>query len=102
MSENSTASEPGVKNKKYPRVREIFGSLVFDRRAMRERLPKNVFVNLEDAMEGRKPLESCDAEIVAMAMKDWAISKGATHWAHWFHPLTERARRRSTWPSPSP
>lgn len=89
MSENSTASEPGVENKKYPRVREIFGSLVFDRRAMRERLPKNVFVNLEDAMEGRKPLEPCDAEIVAMAMKDWAISKGATHWAHWFHPLTE-------------
>ncbi|MDL2264384.1 glutamine synthetase III [Synergistaceae bacterium OttesenSCG-928-I11] len=75
--------------KEYPRVREIFGSLVFDRRAMREHLPKNVFANLEETMAGRKPLEACDADIVAMAMKDWAISNGATHWTHWFHPLTE-------------
>lgn len=88
MGLNGTA-ERRPDEKQYPRVREIFGTLVFDRRAMREHLPKNVFANLEEAMEGRKPLEACDADIVAMAMKDWAISKGATHWTHWFHPLTE-------------
>ena len=75
--------------KKYPRVREIFGSLVFDRRAMKEHLPPNVYANLQESMEGRKSLETCDADIVAMAMKDWAIANGATHWTHWFHPLTE-------------
>ncbi len=75
--------------KKYARVREIFGSLVFDRRAMKEHLPRNIFESLEEAMDGRRPLEACNAEIVAMAMKEWAISKGATHWTHWFHPMTE-------------
>jgi glutamine synthetase len=71
------------------RVRDIFGSLVFDKRAMKEHLPKNVYVNLEEAMVGRKPIDPGDADIVAMAMKDWAIANGATHWSHWFHPLTE-------------
>ncbi|MDR3354151.1 MAG: glutamine synthetase III, partial [Synergistaceae bacterium] len=74
---------------KHPRIRDIFGSLVFDKRAMREHLPKKVFENLEDAMAGRKQLDPSDADIIAMAMRDWAIAKGATHWAHWFHPLTE-------------
>ncbi|MDR3321632.1 MAG: glutamine synthetase III [Synergistaceae bacterium] len=72
-----------------PRIREIFGSLVFDKRAMREHLPKKVLDSLEDAMAGRKQLDPGDADIVALAMKDWAIANGATHWAHWFHPLTE-------------
>ncbi|MDR1481250.1 MAG: glutamine synthetase III [Synergistaceae bacterium] len=79
---------------KYPRVRDIFGSLVFDKRAMREHLPKKVFENLEESMAGRKQLDASDADIVAMAMRDWAISKGATHWAHWFHPLTETAAEK--------
>jgi len=80
--------------KQYPRVREIFGSLVFDRRAMKEHLPRNVYESLEEAMDGRRPLEPANAEIVAMAMKEWAISKGATHWAHWFHPMTEIAAEK--------
>ncbi|MDR1915338.1 MAG: glutamine synthetase III [Synergistaceae bacterium] len=87
MGANSTGVT--CTEKQYPRVRDIFGSLVFDRRAMKDHLPKNVFGNLEEAMAGRKPLDQSDADIVAMAMKDWAIANGATHWTHWFHPLTE-------------
>jgi glutamine synthetase len=88
--------------KEYGRVRDIFGSLVFDRRAMKEHLPKNVFVNLEEAMVGRKPLDTSDADIVAMTMKEWAIANGATHWAHWFHPLTEiTAEKHMTFTLPS-
>ena len=71
------------------RIRDIFGSLVFNKKAMKEYLPRNVFVNLEEAMVGRKSIDPGDADIVAMAMKEWAIANGATHWAHWFHPLTE-------------
>jgi glutamine synthetase len=75
-------------------VRDIFGSLVFDKRAMKEHLPKNVYANLEEAMVGRKPIDPGDADIVAMAMKEWAIANGATHWAHWFHPLTENTAEK--------
>jgi glutamine synthetase len=75
-------------------VREIFGSLVFDKRAMREHLPKKVIANLEEAMLGRKPLDASDADIVAMGMRNWAISKGATHWTHWFHPLNENTAEK--------
>ncbi|MDR2780651.1 MAG: glutamine synthetase III, partial [Synergistaceae bacterium] len=74
---------------KFERVRDIFGALVFDKRAMKEHLPKNVYASLEEAMVGRKPIDPGDADIVAMAMKEWAIANGATHWSHWFHPLTE-------------
>jgi glutamine synthetase len=83
------ATDVGREEEKFERVRDIFGSLVFDKRAMKEHLPKNVYSNLEEAMVGRKPIDSSDADIVAMAMKEWAIANGATHWAHWFHPLTE-------------
>jgi glutamine synthetase len=79
----------GKKDGTRERVREIFGSLVFDKRAMKEHLPKNVFANLEEARIGRKSLDSGDADIIAMAMKEWAIETGATQWSHWFHPLTE-------------
>ena len=74
---------------KIERIRDIFGFLVFDKKAMKEHLPRDVYANLEEAMIGRKSFDPGDADIVAMAMKDWAIAKGATHWAHWFHPLTE-------------
>ncbi|MDR3321322.1 MAG: glutamine synthetase III [Synergistaceae bacterium] len=84
----------GAEEKIYPPVREIFGSLVFDKKAMREHLPKKVTLNLEEAMLGRKPLDTGDAEIVAMGMKNWAISKGATHWTHWFHPLNENTAEK--------
>jgi len=71
------------------RLLDIFGSLVFGKRAMQKHLPAKIYENLKEAMAGRKPLDPSDADIVAMAMKDWAISNGATHWTHWFHPLTE-------------
>lgn len=77
-------------------MRDIYGSLVFDKRAMKERLPKDAYENLQAAMEGRQKLDSSIAETVAMAMKDWAISNGASHWAHWFHPLTELTAEKHT------
>jgi glutamine synthetase len=86
MIEYKSGSKKGERSE---RVRDIFGALVFDKRAMKEHLPKNVYANLEEAMVGRKPIDPGDADIVAMAMKEWAIAKGATHWSHWFHPLTE-------------
>ena len=75
--------------KEYRPVHEIFGSMLFDRRAMREKLNPDVYAQVIDAMEGRQHLSAEAADIVANAMKDWAISKGATHWSHWFQPQTE-------------
>ncbi|MDR1020107.1 MAG: glutamine synthetase III [Synergistaceae bacterium] len=80
--------------RQYPPVREIFGSLLFDKRAMREHLPKKVISNLEEAMLGRRPLDAADADIVAMGMRNWAISKGATHWTHWFNPINENTAEK--------
>ena len=71
------------------RISDIFGSLVFGKRAMQKHLPTNIYENLKETMAGRKPIDPSDADIVAMAMRDWATANGATHWAHWFHPLTE-------------
>jgi glutamine synthetase len=56
---------------------------------MGERLPKDVYAKLLAATEGREKLDHQEANIVAMAMKEWAISRGATHYTHWFHPRTE-------------
>ena len=78
-----------VSGKEYPKVRDIFGSMVFDRRVMKEKLTPDVYERLLAAMEGRQKLDAGVADTVAMVMKDWAIAKGATHWAHWFHPQTE-------------
>ena len=55
---------------------------------MKERLPKNVYKNLKLAMKGEKELQLADADVIANEMKDWAIEKGATHYTHWFQPLT--------------
>lgn len=77
-------------------MREIYGSLVFDKNAMKERLPKDAFDNLEAAMEGRQKLDLSIADTVALAMKDWAVSHGASHWAHWFLPLTELTAEKHT------
>ncbi|MDD3915777.1 MAG: glutamine synthetase III [Synergistaceae bacterium] len=62
---------------------------VFDRRAMKERLPQHIFNDLLASIEGGQKLDSALADMVASAMKEWALSKGATHWTHWFHPRTE-------------
>ena len=69
-------------------VAEIFGENVFNDTVMKERMPKNVYKNLKLAMKGEKELQLADADVIANEMKDWAIEKGATHYTHWFQPLT--------------
>lgn len=69
-------------------VADIFGENVFNDTVMKERLPKNVYRNLKLAMEGVQELSLSDADVIANTMKDWAIEKGATHYSHWFQPLT--------------
>ncbi|MCL1848368.1 MAG: glutamine synthetase III [Clostridiales bacterium] len=67
---------------------DIFGSLVFDDAAMKERLPEQVFFALQNTRQLGQALDADLANTVANAMKDWAIGKGATHYTHWFHPMT--------------
>jgi glutamine synthetase len=67
---------------------EIFGENVFTVAVMRKRLPKPVFKSLLATIEHSKPLDPTVADVVAAAMKDWAMEKGATHYAHVFYPLT--------------
>ncbi len=69
-------------------VSKIFGEDVFNESTMRKRLPKEVFKKLKETMNTGRELDSTIAESVATAMKDWAIEKGATHYTHWFQPMT--------------
>ncbi|MDD6492380.1 MAG: glutamine synthetase III [Firmicutes bacterium] len=69
-------------------VEELFGSKVFTRAAMKERLPKNVYKEVIKVMEEGGELTLAAADVVAKAMKDWAVENGATHYTHWFQPLT--------------
>ena len=69
-------------------VTDIFGSMVFNDSVMRERLPKDVFRQVQRSMNEGRRLDSAAAAVVANAMKDWAIEKGATHYTHWFQPMT--------------
>lgn len=70
------------------KVPELFGSMVFNEQVMRERLPKDVFKALQNTIKTGEPISSEVADVVANAMKDWAIEKGATHYTHWFQPMT--------------
>ena len=67
---------------------ESFGQDVFSLRLMRERLPKDVYKRLKDIGINGKTLDPHDADVVASSMKDWAIDRGATHYSHWFQPMT--------------
>mgnify|MGYP004710922833 CR=1 FL=1 len=69
-------------------VPEIFGSMVFNDKVMRERLPKAAYAAVKRATEDGTPLTHEYAKCVADAMKEWAIEKGATHFTHWFQPMT--------------
>jgi glutamine synthetase len=69
-------------------VAEKFGSFVFNDATMRERLPKAIYKQLKKAMDEGSSIEPATAEVVANAMKDWALEKGATHFTHWFQPMT--------------
>ena len=69
-------------------IPEIFGNMVFNEEVMRQRLPREVFKSLTKTIEEGKAIDPSIADVVANAMKDWALEKGATHYSHWFQPLT--------------
>ena len=69
-------------------VAEIFGKNVFNETVMKERLPKSVFKKMKKTIEDGAELDPSIADVVAHAMMDWAIERGATHYTHWFQPLT--------------
>ena len=71
-----------------PSIMDIFGTNVFNEKAMRQYLPKSIYYELRKTIEGRKELDPAIADVVAAAIKKWAIEKGATHYTHWFQPLT--------------
>ncbi len=69
-------------------VPDYFGSMVFDDRAMKESLPQGIYESLKRTVEMGQPLDISVANAVAFAMKSWAVERGATHYTHWFQPLT--------------
>ena len=84
-------------------VTEIFGSNVFNDAAMRERLPKDTYKALQKTIKDGQKLDLQVATVVANAMKDWAIEKGATHYTHWFQPMTGiTAEKHDSFISPTP
>ena len=76
------------------KVPEMFGSAVFNETVMRELLPKEAYKALKRTMKEGSLLDASIAGVVANAMKDWAISKGATHYTHWFQPMTGAAAEK--------
>ena len=69
-------------------ISELFGSMVFGGSVMKERLPKDTYKAMQKTIKEGKPLDISVANVVANAMKDWATEKGATHYTHWFQPMT--------------
>ena len=69
-------------------VAKIFGENVFNDTVMQERLPKKVYIKLKKTIEEGRELDLETADVIAHEMKEWAIEKGATHYTHWFLPLT--------------
>ena len=81
----------------------IFGSMVFNDRVMKERLPKDIYKAFKKCIENDQPLDRNIADVIANAMKDWAIEKGATHFTHWFQPMTGiTAEKHESFISPTP
>lgn len=84
-------------------VPELFGSMVFDDRVMRARLSSDVYESLRKTIDENEKLDEEVAQAVAKEMRDWAIEKGATHFTHWFQPLTGvTAEKHDSFISPSP
>ena len=84
-------------------IPEIYGSLVFNDKVMREKLPKDIYKALRKTIENNTHLELDVANSVAVAMRDWAVEHGATHFTHWFQPLTGiTAEKHDSFISPSP
>ncbi|QVK17860.1 glutamine synthetase III [Mycoplasmatota bacterium] len=76
------------------RISDLYGSSLFNDCVMREKLPKDVYRNLQKTIKLGTALESNVANVVANAMKDWAIEKGATHFTHWFQPMTGKTAEK--------
>ena len=84
-------------------VPESFGSMVFDDRVIKSRLPGDVYRAMKQTIKKGKPLDPSVADAVAAAMRDWAVSKGATHFTHWFQPMTGiTAEKHDGFISPAP
>ena len=84
-------------------VSDYFGSLVFDDRVMRAKLPSHVYASLKRTIDEGASLDAHVADAVATAMRDWAVEHGATHFTHWFQPLTGiPAEKHESFISPSP
>ncbi|HPE16156.1 MAG TPA: glutamine synthetase III, partial [Oscillospiraceae bacterium] len=84
-------------------VTELFGSMVFNDAVMRARLPKESYRSLRRTVEEGVPLDPAVANVVAACMKDWAIEHGATHFTHWFQPMTGiTAEKHDSFISPQP
>ena len=84
-------------------VSDYFGSLVFDDRVMRAKLPSDVYASLKKTIDEGASLDTHVADAVATAMRDWAVEHGATHFTHWFQPLTGiTAEKHESFISPSP
>ena len=90
-------------NKPSESVTELFGSNVFNDIVMRSRLPKDVYKSMKKTIEGNEPLDPASANVIANAMKDWAVEKGAAHFCHWFQPMTgSTAEKHDSFISPTP
>ena len=82
---------------------EIFGSKVFDDRVMKARLSADVYYSMKQTIVAGKKLDLSVANAVAAAMRDWAVENGATHFTHWFQPLTGiTAEKHASFISPAP
>ena len=89
-------------NKPVESVTDVFGSNVFNYTVMRERLPKDVYKSLKRTINGNEPLDPASADVIANAMKDWAVEKGAAHFCHWFQPMTgSTAEKHDSFISPT-
>ena len=86
-----------------PPPAELFGRDIFSLKLMRERLPKSVYERLLATIENDNPISPADADVIASAMKDWAIERGAAHFTHWFQPLTGvTAEKHDAFLAPTP
>lgn len=77
-----------IEKEKFVPVSQYYGEDTFNNKVMKEKLPKDIYKKLLEIINEGKPLDIATADIVAHAMKEWALEKGATHFAHWFQPMT--------------
>ena len=90
LSAATKGRDPALTNISPPNLEEEFGILTFGPEEMRKRLPKRVYTSMMAALEKGAGWDSSVADVMAQAMKEWALEHGATHFAHWFQPLTGR------------